>query len=155
MSEEVVNWIEETDKKELPRIVIDYIDAGLTSIYQPPDVCINKPFKQHVCQQYEELVSRRGFTPGAKITVSWEQLVHIVENSYNKINQENFHKPCIRNAFDIYDLNPWSADILKFQEHLESLSGNSIYRALLTKQTDCEVDKLHQHALIATHLYAK
>jgi len=142
ISQEVRDWLEETNKTQLPRIVVDFVDAGLTSIYQPPDVSINKPLKQHVRKRYEKLVAMLAFSPGSKITVSRKQLVDIVEESYRDINRENFKNPYIRDSFELCGLNPWTDDVSKFREHLASLSENSIYKALLSKQTDASIDKV-------------
>jgi hypothetical protein len=37
-SDKVLEWIAETNKSEKPQIIYQLIEAGMTSIYQPPDV---------------------------------------------------------------------------------------------------------------------
>ena len=125
-----------------PKIIVDYIGAGLTSVYQTPDVTINKPLKNKIREQYEKVIYSDGFDGKSKISVSREQLVSIIEDAYAQINQENLHKPYIRESFDICGLNPWSTDTSMFDMHLSNLSENSIYRALLMKHMDCEVHKM-------------
>jgi hypothetical protein len=44
-SDKVLEWVAETNNNEKPQIIYQLIEAGTTSIYQPPDVVINKPVR--------------------------------------------------------------------------------------------------------------
>lgn len=83
------------------------IPGGLTSILQPLDVCINKPFKDHLRRFYNEWMMRkdRPLTPAGNIKrPSLELLCTWVLNSWNLITQEmvakSFKKTGISNALD-------------------------------------------------------
>jgi hypothetical protein len=68
----VFEWIEETNKTQKPQIIYKFIDAGMTSIYQPPDVVTIKPLKQAIKWQYENYCNEiaHTFVPGAEIKIS-------------------------------------------------------------------------------------
>ena len=143
-SEEVKDYIEQSNKEVTPKIVVDFVDSGLTSVYQPPDVVINKPLKKEIRSQYEHLMSirykKQKYEPGKTVAVSREEVVQIVENAYHSINMKNnTGEKFIRNYFDKCGLNPWSKDINAFKKHLKSLSENSIYKSLLEKIFDCDI----------------
>ena len=88
--DEVLDYITQSNKTEIPKIVVDFVDAGLTSVYQPPDVVINKPLKKAIRSEYEGLMAERfkykAFVPGNTVPVSREELVGIVEGDYYSIN---------------------------------------------------------------------
>jgi len=75
-------------------IYLAFIERGLTAIYQPGDVTINKPIKQEirrryydfVCQQYDKVIAER------KVDVSREQLVEFIEGAFKEINLQQFKK---------------------------------------------------------------
>jgi len=108
-SDMVLKYIEESNKDtEIPKLVVETVDAGLTSIYQPPDVVVNKPLKVQIRRKYEDLISKRGkFVPGKRQEISKEELVQIVEESYHEINSRNRTDQYIKNAFEMFGLNPW------------------------------------------------
>ena len=137
-SEEVVDYITQSNETSTPKIIVDFVDAGLTSVYQPPDVMINKPLKKSICLQYKRLMADRlkndPLVAGNQVSVSREELVGIVEATYYSINmQNNTGERYIQNSFDTCGLNPWSSDMHPFHNHLSSLSENGIYHSLLTK----------------------
>ena len=137
-SEEVVDYITQSNETSTPKIIVDFVDAGLTSVYQPPDVMINKLLKKSIRLQYERLMADRlkndPFVAGNQVSVSREELVGIVEAAYYSINmQNNTGERYIQNSFDTCGLNPWSRDMHPFHNHLSSLSENGIYHSLLTK----------------------
>jgi DDE superfamily endonuclease len=135
-SDKVLEWIAETNKNEKPQIIYQLIEAGMTSIYQPPDVVINKPLKDAIKRQYEthrnEIANT--FVPGAEIKISREMLAQFIINAYEHINDENMSHCYIRQAFDLCGLNPYVKDESKFIAHLDSLSLTSAYNALIDKQ---------------------
>ena len=136
-SEEVVDYITQSNETSTPKIIVDFVDAGLTSVYQPPDVMINKPLKKSIRLQYERLMADRlknyPFVAGIQVSVSREELVGIVEAAYYSINmQNNTGERYIQNSFDTCGLNPWSSDMHPFHNHLSSFSENGLYRSLVT-----------------------
>jgi hypothetical protein len=67
------------------------IEAGMTSIYQPPDVGINKQVKDAIKRQYETHQNEiaNTFIPGAEIKIAHEMLTQFIINAYVHINDEN------------------------------------------------------------------
>ena len=55
----MLDYITQSNKTEIPKIVVDFVDDGLTSVYQPPDVVINKPLKKAIRSEYEGLMAER------------------------------------------------------------------------------------------------
>lgn len=135
-SEEVIDYIAQSNQTATPKIVVDFVDAGLTSVHQPPDVVIKKPLKKAICSQYEQLMANRfeeeKYKPRKAVAVSCEEIVEIVEDAYHSINMvNNTDDKFIRNSFDMCGLNPWSNDMHAYHKHLGSLSENGIYKSLL------------------------
>ena len=56
-SDEVVDYIAKINQTSTPKVVVDFVDAGLTSVYQTPNVVINKPLKKAIRSQYEGLMA--------------------------------------------------------------------------------------------------
>lgn len=101
----LVNEVKQLLKDNKTQQVV--IPGGLTSILQPLDVCINKPFKDHLRRFYNEWMMRkdRPLTPAGNIKrPSLELLCTWVLNSWNLITQEmvakSFKKTGISNALD-------------------------------------------------------
>ena len=63
------------------------------------------------------------------VTLSFEDM--------NKINDEDQR---IRQAFDMSRLNPYSEDTKMFERHLAFLSENKIYKALIDKNFERDID---------------
>ena len=107
----VLEYIEETyndTKSPFPKLVVETVDEGLTSIYQPPDVVVNKPLKIQIRRKYEDLISKRGtFVPGKYQEISKEELFQIVEESYQEINSRNKTDQYIKNDLEMCGLNTW------------------------------------------------
>lgn len=118
-------------------IYLAFIERGLTAIYQPGDVTINKPLKQEkrrryydfVSQQYNKVIAER------KVEVSRENLVEFNEGAFKEINLQQFKKRTIANAFDICGLNPYSDDLTAFHEHLDNIEESKCYAAMIEKRT--------------------
>ena len=118
------------------RIVLDYIDPCLTSIYQPCDVVINKPLKQKMGGFYQESIHYLNSKPGNKIHVSREKPVEIIVKSFEWINSQQMSQTYIRDSFIWCGLNPYVEDQSRFKAHLYSLSDNMSYDSLLrTKES--------------------
>jgi hypothetical protein len=98
----------------------------MTSIYQPPDLVINKPLNNAIKRQYKmyrNAISNT-FVPGAEIKIS-----HNILHAYEQINDDNMSHCYIHNSFDISGLSPSVRE--KKLEHLDSLTLASAYNALI------------------------
>jgi len=81
-------------RPEEEELVVEFIDPCLTSIYQPPDVAVNRVLKKMIREEYHNHVTElcrsseqtTNLNAGDKIPVSRENLVQFIENAYNKIN---------------------------------------------------------------------
>ena len=83
------------------------IPAGMTSVLQPPDVSVNKPFKARLSEQYDRWISdhARELTASGKIKRAPPHVVaHWVSSAWTSIPAElvakSFKKCCISNALD-------------------------------------------------------
>ena len=58
VSAEVKDWITSHNKKAFgnEKLVVEFVDPCLTSIYQPPDVVMNAQLKRLVRQEYNDYV---------------------------------------------------------------------------------------------------
>ena len=116
VSAEIKTWIEDYNKSvsENEKIVMEFVDPCLTSIYQPPDVVMNAPLKLSIRHQYHNYVRELLQNPpsgialkaGDPIAVSRETLVGFVKNAYQNINTENIKKRWITESFSQCGLNP-------------------------------------------------
>ncbi|KAJ1206561.1 hypothetical protein NDU88_001964 [Pleurodeles waltl] len=96
-------------KQRLARINTDaaVIPAGLTSLVQPLDVCLNKPFKDRIREQWNEwMVSgEKSFTKGGNMRApQLDVLCKFVIKAWNDIDAEtvikSFKKCGISNSLD-------------------------------------------------------
>ena len=90
------NWVLEYDTNNPhARIVIVFIEAGMTAIMQVGDQCINKPLKRHIKSAYYRY--RDGLLnkdeeypkPGHKIKVPREAVLEFIQEAYCHINNSN------------------------------------------------------------------
>ena len=98
VSSEVKAWIQSYNEKVLKneKIVVEFVDLCLTSIYQHPDVVMNAPLKRSIRRQYHEYVHQLLQSPssgialkaGDPISVSRETVVGFIETVYDEINTE-------------------------------------------------------------------
>ena len=138
-------WLEDWNKNpsRVCEFCVDFIDPNLTSVYQPPDVFFNKPFKQTLRKKYNEYVSylaTKGIlNPGDIVTVTREVLIDFICSSFDEANAKFQKNRDISKGFEMCGLNPYCYDDSKFKEHLESLDENIIYDALTRNQqaVDC------------------
>jgi len=132
-------WVWLLNEKKKPSntsIVVEWIDKGLTSIYQPGDIAINKRLKDYIRRSYHELVTEKlgSFVAGQTLKISREELTLMVETAFDKINNDQKCKMSIYQSFKLCRLNPRDEELVEFKEHLDSLSANSIYSSLLNNQ---------------------
>ena len=145
-SKDVIHWIQETNLTEKPVIIFDFVEAGMTSIYQPPDVVINKPLKDTMKKIYGKFRNEiaPSFAPGETIQVSREKLTDLILETYAQINEENMQNMYIRRAFDLCGLNPYAdKECIQrtFVAHLDSLSMTSAYQALIDHHKALHLDE--------------
>ena len=114
------------------QLIIDYVDPCLTSIYQPPDVSMNKPLKHRLKSLYTQHVREVSseFKAGDKVTVTREKLISMIEQVYDDINDGQKKTRGIAKSFDQCGLNPWCKDTSDLINHLDNLSTNAVYKSL-------------------------
>ena len=144
VSADVTNWINSYNSTapKNEKLIVEFVDPCLTSIYQPPDVVMNAPLKRSIRSQYHDYVNQilkdnsrvSKFKPGDKIPISRETLIDFVEKAHEKINIENIKKQWMAESFNKCGLNPWGDDIC-FLKHLDELSETSMYKALTEAHT--------------------
>ena len=70
---------------------IQFIDPCLTSVYQPPDVMYNKPFKALIRTKYNESISTElingNLNIGDKYKVSRDDLIHFICQTIDELNK--------------------------------------------------------------------
>ena len=125
------HWLEEENMKDPSgtKIILEYIDECLTSIYQPCDVLINHPLKQKLLGIYAKHAYNNRVKPGEQFKISRETLVGIVEQSYTELNEELFNKQTIKKSFERCGLNTYKDDF-KFKEYLSQLENAKIYEVM-------------------------
>ena len=131
---DTIDWIDRLNQEcqTGSRIVLEWIDKGLTSIHQPGDIAVNKPLKDEVKALYSEYKTSlaKAFIPGSKIRVSREKLVEFIENAIQKINNDQRQMHAIYRTFKMCGLNPYDEDLTDFKKHLDSLNENKVYATL-------------------------
>ena len=136
-SKSLLQWVEEENAvdKNGVRIIIEYVDQCLTSIYQPCDVVINSKLKKCIRTIYSSRMCTNHRKAGEKVKISREELVEFVEDAYSQINQQQKTNSYIKKSFELCGLNPYAPDDIVFERHLASLSENSVYAALTAVHT--------------------
>ena len=114
------------------RLVIEWIDKGLTSIYQPGDIAINKPLKHHIKKAYSDHITCQvdEFAPGTKVNISRETLVDLIENAVAAINAVQGRTQSIYCSFKLCGLDPYDKELKHFRDHLDRLSEHTAYKKL-------------------------
>ena len=113
---------------------IKWIGNGLTSVYQPGDIAINKLLKDKIRELYHHYVSvmaAENFQAGQKIKVFCEKLLEFFEKVFAVINRDQKRLKSIYKSFCVCRLNPWDEHLEHFTMHLDSLEQNKIYATLL------------------------
>ena len=62
----------------------DYVEAGITSIYQPPDIVFNKPLKDTMKKTYRKYRNEivYSFASGKTIKISYAKLNNLILEAY-------------------------------------------------------------------------
>ena len=75
--------------------VIEFVDPSLTSVYQPPDIMYNKPFKALIQTKYNESISteliKGNLNIGDKYKVSRDDLINFICQTIDELN-EKYHQ---------------------------------------------------------------
>ena len=114
--------------------VIEFFDPCLTSVYQPPDVMYNKPFKALIGTKYNEPISKElnkgKINIGDKYKVSRDDLVNFICLAIDELNKKYKKTRQIYNSFEQCGLNHLSKNTDLFIKYLEILTETSMYKAL-------------------------
>ncbi|KAG0426583.1 hypothetical protein HPB47_026321 [Ixodes persulcatus] len=86
------------------------ISGGMTSVLQPMDVCLNKPFKAHVKRMYTEWIAEEQYdltstrrTRKADIAVLCKCIISAWKEIPAEMIRKSFRKGCISNRLDGMD----------------------------------------------------
>jgi hypothetical protein len=143
----LMKWVEVLNEQDTngTKLVVEWVDKGLTSIYQPGDISVNKPLKAMVKQEYYRFITENqdAFTPGEKIKVPRERLVSFIENAFHKVNDGQRKKRMIAASFRTCGLDPFATDLMEFTKHLDHLSESQVYNKLLEKNAAVKLDETH------------
>jgi hypothetical protein len=105
----------------------------MTSVHQVCDIYVNKSLKALIKKHYFEFryESLKGKTAvdlvGCALTIPRENLVDMIEKTFDEINNQNTRQRWISRTFEQCGQDPWSANLKQFEEHLCSLSENTVY----------------------------
>ena len=114
--------------------VIEFVDPYLTSVYQPPDVMYNKPFKVLIRTKYNESISieliKCNLNIGDKYKVSRDDLINFICQTIDELNEKYKQTRQISNSFEQCGLNHLIINTDLFLKHLESLTRTFMYKAL-------------------------
>ena len=146
ITNDVHDWIKETNLREKRIIVCDYVEAGMISIYQLPHAMIKKLLKDTMKKTYGKYRKEiaHSFAPSETIKILHKELTNLILEAYAQIKKENITNMHIRRAFDLCGLNPYADENCiqrNFVAHLDSLSTTSAYQALIDNHTVLELDK--------------
>ena len=137
-SDEVRAFVASLNAKLNPgRVVLSYIRAHLTSILQVGDFVFNSPIKNTIRKKYWAFrESKEGARPAqvGRFRIDRSDMVRIVEDTVEEYNQDSLREGRARNAFEKCGLNPFIASRIRFHEHLESLSIETMYRSKKASQ---------------------
>jgi hypothetical protein len=128
------------------RLVVEFIDRGLTSIHQPGDITVNRPLKSYVRRRHArfitELVQSPTFQAGQQVAVSRDKFLEFIEGAFKDVNQQNLSTSSIRDTFAMCGVNPFVEGHAqtKFKAHLDSLSRERAYGVLLRCNTPLSLE---------------
>ena len=128
ISDEVLEYAKELG------IVVELLYAGMTSIMQPCDIWLNKAFKKFIHNKYYEYKNSLGLKTGQKVNVPREQIISWIEQAIQHENSKQRLTRKVAHIFAKCGLDPYDMEKSAFAAHLESLSEESIYNALIQNQ---------------------
>ena len=95
----IMDWIKVYNSHAIKteKLVVEFVDPCLTSIYDPPDVVMNYPLKLSVWHVYhnninhivQDISTITKFKPGDKIIISRKTLIGFMEKAHDNINGNN------------------------------------------------------------------
>lgn len=134
------DWLKKLndENKDGTTLILEWVDKGLTSVYQPGDISVNKPLKTYVREAYHDHVTKElgsSVRAGVTLKVSRAKLLEFTETACKRINANQKVSMSIYKSFKMCGLNPWDEELKEFKLHLDSLSENKVYDTLLTSHT--------------------
>ena len=109
----------------------------MTSIHRVCDIALNKSLKAAIKKLINDFRQKAIADKIAReldwcaLTVSREDLVGMIETSFDEINLGNKPRRWIAAAFATCGQDPWSANLDSFEKHLASLNENARYLNML------------------------
>jgi hypothetical protein len=147
------------------RLVVEFVDNCLTSIYQPCDVVIIAILKKIIRRKYHEMlfqmVEDGSIAPGDTLKVTRETLTSWLEEAVEEINgkqaDEGYY---ITKAFPKCGLDFRVEDYDKeypaeFKKHLDSLSANCLYKSLTEAHEAAKLDEKAPSKTVITKFFNK
>lgn len=133
------DWLQKLndENEDGTTLILEWVDKGLTSVYQPGDISINKPLKSYVREAYHDHVTKeleRSVRAGVTLKISRAKLLEFIEMACKRINDNQKISMSIYKSFKMCGLNPWDEELEEFRLHLDSLSVNKVYDSLLRSQ---------------------
>ena len=132
VNEFVKNWNDNPDRT--CTFVIDFVDPCLTSVYQPPDVMYNKPFKALIRTKYNESIStelnKGNLNIGDKYKVSRDDLIDFICQTIDELNEKYKKTKQRYHSFEQCGLNHLCDNTDIFKKHLDGLTETFMYKAL-------------------------
>ena len=134
------------------RLVIGYVDGGLTSVLQICDLCANKQLKALIKKLYlkwraEFIKAERERHPDephrrVKLKISIEKMTEIIEAAIKEFNLSEKKNQSIKKTFKAAGQDIWSdweeVEPL-FEEHLNKLAKLPLYKHTIENQTSTEL----------------
>ena len=144
---------------EKGRLVLCFINGGLTSVLQVADLIANKPIKALIKKYYYDWrrsfiieerskIARNGGDPHTRIKLKMkvDQMTTIIEQACKQFNDQQKRTRSVAQTFRKAGQDPWYDCREEFQEHLQSLSTMSLYGSAIEYQngeaitTDVTID---------------
>ena len=144
----VLSFIEENKD----RLVCVGIDGGLTSVIQVCDLVANKDLKHFIKTKYykwrtefiknkrQELIQAGTPNERIKIKIPRDEVIKIVEEAVKEFNRRELQRETIRKCFRKVSQDPWGDYDDEFEAHLNSLSEESMYKALYDNQKPADIE---------------
>ena len=129
------SWVENYNE-EYPsaKLIKTFIEAGMTSVMEVCDICVNKPLKEHIRNAYWDTVTS-GWPGWLEKDCSREKDIKSLEKLYRDLLKTHLWRSTtpmskigwISSEFRQCCQGPYCLDRSAFNKHLNSLSENAIY----------------------------